>query len=195
MLRSLIAGAACVVVVSASALPAHAIVLYNESANGDLSGNRLAPSAFTLSLGTNSLLATSAGGDLEYVKLTVPASMHLDHINVVSYQSADARAFIGVQAGSIFTETPASPNVANILGYTHFGTGPGNVGTDILDDMGIGSGAIGFTPPLASGPYTFWIQQLGASTSYQFDFVTSPEPGTAAGLGALGLVMLRRARR
>ena len=32
------------------------------------------------------------------------------------------------------------------------------------------AGATGFTPPLGVGTYTFLIQQLGASTAYQFDF-------------------------
>jgi hypothetical protein len=175
------------------ATSSRAAVIWNES-GGDLSGNRLAPSAFVLATGGNNLIGSVVGGDLDYVTLTVPASMQLTGITLVSYASADARAFIGVQQGPTFTESPAAPNVANILGYTHFGPGGAPAGTNILDDMATGAGAQGFVPPLPAGQYTFWIQQLGALTSYNFDFVVVPEPSTwlLAGLGAMGALIFLR---
>jgi hypothetical protein len=69
------------------------------------------------------------------------------------------------------------------------------VGRDLLPQMGTASGAMGFTPPLTGSSYTFWIQQLGSTTSYQFDAVVAPEPGSAALLGCAGMMALRRARR
>jgi hypothetical protein len=59
------------------------------------------------------------------------------------------------------------------MGYAHFGPNVRNVGTDILPEMGAAAGAAGFEPPLASGSYTWWIQQIGSATTYQFDFLVS----------------------
>jgi hypothetical protein len=157
---------ACAAVLFSSA--AQAQVFHDEAVHGDLSDNRLAPTAYTLPAGTGSLRATTGAPDLEYVALTIPTGNKLAGITLVSYEGLDITAFIGVQAGSVFTEPPATPNVANILGYAHYG--PAFVGTDILDDMGQGFLSIGFTPPLASGTYTFWLQQLGLACTYQFDF-------------------------
>ena len=113
-------------------------------------------------------------------------------------------SFIGVQRGTQFTESAGAPNVANILGYTHFGAGNGTLGTDILDNMGTGAGAIGFTPPLTAANYTFWSQETSASpATYTLDFqVTAvpnavPIPGgafmlLAAALAIGGAFVLRR---
>lgn len=173
---------------------AKAIVLHDESVNGDLSGDRLNPASFVLTVGTNSILATSLQGDIEYVHFSLPAGLSLTQVIPVNYVSSDGTAFIGVQAGTQFTEPPATANVANILGYTHFGTGPGNVGQNILPDIGTGAGAIGFTPPLTGSDYTFWIQQTSSSnpTTYQFDFVVVPEPAAMMGLVPLALLLQRR---
>ena len=72
----------------------------------------------------------------------------------------------------------------------------GNVGTDILDDMGAAPGTIGFTPPLGSGPYTYWIQNTGDFCTYQLNYVVAPvpEPATFIAL-ALGAAVLARRRR
>jgi hypothetical protein len=157
--------------------PAKATILYDEGVDGDLSGNRAAPTALTLSLGTNSVIATSDIDDREYVTLSVPEGMQLDAIILASYVSLDDTAFIAVQQGTTFTEPPGSANVANLLGYAHFGPGPGNVGTDVLDDMGLGAGAIGFIPPLVSDDYTYWMQEHSENAAtYQFDFIVSAVP-------------------
>jgi len=47
---------------------------------------------------------------------------------------------------------------------------------------------MGFVPPLPSGTYTFWAQQLNGPTTYQLDFVVAPEP--VPSIGPLGLVAL-----
>ena len=187
-----------------------ATVVWNESVNGDLSNNQAAPTPITLSSGINSVIGTVTGGTdtQDWIALTIPTGFQLNSDVLESYQSTDSQGFTGVQAGSSFVGSVNS--AASYLGYSHFGTGATNgslpptnlVGVDLLALMGnnvtISPGSHGFTPPLPSGTYTFLIQQLGATTAYQFDYgVTAvPEP-TSMGLltGGAILALRRRNRR
>jgi hypothetical protein len=189
----------CSALVAAGLIPIHGLaqVVWDESIDGDLSGDRFAPTALTLNLGDNNLLATSTGGDREYITFSVPAGQLLSSVFLDSYNDGDPVAFIGLQTGSTFTEDPASANPANLLGYTHFGQP--NVGTDLLPLIGTGLGAQGFTPPLQADTYTVWLQQLGLPTNYELNFVIAPVPEpatTAACVGGLLLAgcLLRRLR-
>jgi len=175
---------------------------YDEAVNGDLSGDRLNPTILTLTEGSNLITATSAAGDLEYYRLFVPGGKRLSAIVAVSNTSPSI-SFIGVQRGTQFTESASAPNVANILGYSHFGVGNGTIGTDILDNMGVGAGAIGFTPPLGAANYTFWSQETGASATYTLDFQVTAVPNAvpfpraalallAVALAATGFFGMRR---
>jgi len=186
-----------------------ASVVYNESVSGDLSNNQAAPTAIALSSGINSVVGTVGGTDKQdWIALSVPAGFQLSSDVLESYQSTDAQGFTGVQAGSSFVGSVNSPG--SYLGYSHFGTGATNgalpptnlIGVDLLplmgDNVNISAGSAGFTPPLPSGTYTFLIQQLGAATSYQFDYgVTAvPEPTTMGLLvGGAMLALRRRTRR
>ena len=145
---------------------------YDESVDGDLSGDRLAPTILPMSEGSNKVTATSVAGDLEYFTVEIPPGFQLDALLSRTYVSADDRSFIAMQEGSSFTEPPSGTNVANLLGYTHFGTGLNQVGTDILDDLAAGPGAIGFSAPLPSGNYSFWAQEVGLDeATYTPDFI------------------------
>jgi hypothetical protein len=179
------------------ALPAAAAAFSaNEATDGDFSNDRLAPTTLVASSGSNTLSGTTVVGDLDYVRISLPAGFGLTSLVLDAVTSADDLAFIAVQQGTTFSVTPATATASVLLGYAHFGTGPAagdaTPGNDILDDLAKGFNAIGFTPPLTATDYTFWIQQTAAqSFGYSFDFVVSevPEPGTglllAAGLAAL----------
>lgn len=179
---------------------------YDEAVSGDLSGDRANPTPIALTLGSNRITATSASGDLEYFRVTVPAGRKLSTAVVISNTSASL-SFIAVQAGSTFTEPPTGTVVGNLLGYAHFGVGNGTVGTDILDNIGTGSGAMGFTPPLTGSTYTFWAQETsGTPSTYTIDFqVTASAPAApipplaiavlAVCLGAIGVRQVRRYAR
>ena len=175
--------------------------IYNESVDGDLSGDRLAPTTLVPQPGSNTLAGTTSPGDLEYVRISLPAGMQLSALVLVSVTSTDNVAFIGLQAGPTFTVAPDEVVESDLLGYTHFGTGPvagtATPGNDILDNIGQGEGSIGFVPPLTGPDYTFWIQQFNSGPfSYSFDFVVMPEPGTPALLAGAGLLLgLARWRR
>ena len=185
--------------------PSHAATVWNESVNGDISNNRLAPTSVTLAAGSNDVIGSVVGNpsDIDYLTINVPTGDELSQIILESYTSTDQKGFIGIQQGTTFTQPPTGTDVTKLLGYTHFGPGAGNVGLDILPSMGTGAGAQGFTAPLPAGPYTFWIQQLGALTNYDFNFVVQPvpEPATwalaamAGGLLARWLLATRRANR
>ena len=170
---------------------------YDESVNGDLSGDRTMPTSISLSAGSNTVRATSVTGDREYWTVNVPAGNQLSALNVVNWVSIDNLGFIAVQNGTTFTEPPTMTNVANLLGYSHFGPGNSTVGTDILDDIGMGAGSMMFTPPLPAGNYCFWSQQTsGNPATYTLDLVvTSVVPVPALStvstvLACLGIALI-----
>jgi hypothetical protein len=190
-----LAAGAFVAVLLAAGAGASAVTVWDEAISGDLSNDRANPTLLPMLPGTNSLSATSVAGDREFVRFTIAPGLRLDSVFLRSYSSADGIAFVGAQRGTSLTESPDNPNPANLLGYSHFGPGAGNVGADLLPQIGAGPGSQGFIPPLGAGDYTFWLQQTGGSpTTYSMDFVVTPEP-TAVGLLALtaaGLLYRRR---
>jgi hypothetical protein len=161
-----------------------AATIWNETAQGDLSGNRNMPTSLVLAAGNNDLFASSRSGDVEYVTLTVPAGSTMTGLFLRSYMASDRTAFLAVQRGTTFTESPSNPNVANLLGYSHFG--PGFLGSNMLPTIGNGQGSQRFTPPLPADSYTFWLQQTGGLTSYQLDFVVSAPPAPTWNVDADG---------
>lgn len=179
--------AVCLVALMATS--ARAGVVWDEGVDGDLSNDRLAPDAVSLSVGGNLLIGSVVGGDRDYLTITIPNGAVLSGLSLDAYTSTDDWSFIGIQAGSTFTEPPTGTDPANLLGWVLFGTP--NEGTDILDDMGTGDDAIGFIPPLAAGEYTLWIQETSSKLSgYTFNLqVTAvPEASSLAMLAAAGVV-------
>lgn len=187
----------CALVVSLSAGAAQAGVIWAEAVDGDLSNNRLAPTAVSLMPGDNMLTATSTGSaDREFVRITVPAGGTLTNLVLTAYAGLDGTSFVGIQAGDTMTVDPNNPDVALLLGWTHFGSNFGSVPQDYLADLGQGAGAQGFAPPLGPGNYTLWIQQAsGNATTYTWNFVVVPAPGAAGGVLALALAGVLRHRR
>ena len=161
----------------AASATAHAAI-YDETANGDLSDNRLSPTLFAIGTGANSISGFTEAGDLDYVTFTVPVGWNLSSIFHRTYVSNDFRAFIGLQEGSTFTESADAPNPANLLGYRHIGIE--TVNSEIIDDLATSNlstpPAMGFVGPLGAGNYTFWIQQTGAGSAYAFDLMLTPVP-------------------
>lgn len=178
----------------ALSIPAAADVIHDESVDGDLSNDRFNPTAYTLSAGSNSVIATSQQGDREFIALTIPAGLQLSSLIQVSFVGDDGVAFAGVQAGPVMTVDPDSFSAVGLLGWTHFGPFIFTDGSDILPAMGQGFDADGFVPPLPAGTYTFWLQQAGSPSTFELDFVVTPAPGAAVILGLGALTAARRRR-
>lgn len=170
-----------VAVLICTAAAAHAVVTHDEGVNGDISGLGSTPTQHSLFIGSNTVIGSVIAGDRDYLALIVPAGASLSSVVLENHASNSAVSFIGVQSGATFTEPPTGTNVANLLGWTHFGQVQGQVGTDILDDMAVGAGAMGFSPPLPAGTYTFWIQETSSNlSSYTFNFIVVPAPSSLA---------------
>lgn len=192
---------------------ASAAVVWNESGNGDLSGDFANPTDLSFAPGTNSVIGTTgresstAPSERDYFTFTIPNGYFLVSITLVNagFERPDGAGFFAIQGGTSVIDPATAPPTAlaaALLGYTHYSTP--DIGTDILPTVA-GSGnppaplppAIGFSL-LGQGTYSVWIQDTGVGAlPYQFDFeLATPEPGTwATGLaGLLGLVLFRRKR-
>ena len=207
---SLFSAAVCVLLATA---PAKATI-YDEAVSGDLSNNPAAPTALTLTPGSNSVIGTVNGfppgtDAQDWVSFTIPNGFVMTSYVNSKYDSTDAQGFTGFQFGSSFSGDEFV--AGSYAGYAHFGTAAQNpdgnptssstVGVNLLPlmaDPTFAPGTTGFTPPLGAGTYTFLIQQGDpTTTNYQFDMnVRSvPEPGSSfylLGMGTLAVLALRR---
>jgi len=173
---------------------------WDERLEGDLSGDRFAPTALALSPGANDLAMTSGSGgasvDRDYFRFRVPEGWSLASVGLVD-AATDGVAFVSVQAGTQFVEPPLPTDVANLLGWRHFSGA--DAGLDLLPEIGMGAGAIGFVPPLPAGDYVWWAQDFGFAASYAMRFEVAPVPeptGLAATLaGATSVAFAGACRR
>ena len=210
--KSLFSAAVCALLAAA---PAKA-TLYDDAVSGDLSNDKGAPTALTLTPGSNSVIGTvngfpPGGNDpQDWVSFTIPTGFVMTSYVNSTYDSTDDQGFTGFQAGSSFSGDEFV--AGSYAGYAHFGNEATNpdgtppkstVGVNLLPLMANPSfapGTTGFTPPLHAGTYTFLIQQGdNETTSYQFDMnvrsVQAPEPGSSLcllGIGSLAILALRR---
>jgi len=210
--KSLFSAAACALLAAAPAIA----TIYSEAISGDLSNDKAAPTALTLTPGLNSVIGTVAGfpqfggtDPQDWVSFTIPTGFAMTSYVNSRYDSTDDQGFTGFHKGSSFSGDEFMAK--SYAGYAHFGTGAQNpdgslppsstVGVDLLPlmaDPSFAPGTSGFTPPLGPGTYTFLIQQGDPfTTGYQFDMNlrSVPEPGSSLcllGIGALAIFALRR---
>lgn len=192
-----------------AATPAGATIAYDEAIGGDLSNNGLAPNALAFALGDNDVFGSTGRGtdgvvDRDYFTFTVASGLTLAGIEVLPGMTTVAAggglAFIGLEAGDQLTVLPTTMTATGLLGWKHFS--PGDIGTDILDDMAIpAAGSSGFSRPLPSGTYSIWIQETATGTAdygFRFRLGAVPEPETWAlmivGFGLMGWTLRRRGR-
>jgi hypothetical protein len=205
--KSLFCAALCALLAAAPAIA----TIYDEAGSGDLSNDKAAPTALTLTPGLNSVIGTVNGFDngdgQDWVSFTIPTGFVMTSYVNSQYGSTDPQGFTGFQFGSSFSGDEFV--AGSYAGYAHFGFAATNpdgtppkstVGVNLLQRMANPSfapGTTGFTPPLGAGTYTFLIQQGNpVTTNYQFDMNVRavPEPGSSLcllGMGGLAILALR----
>jgi hypothetical protein len=146
---------------------------YNEAIFGDISNEPAAPTALNLYHGFNLVNATSGGGDVDLLRLTVPEFHTVDSLILTAYNGA-TQSFMGLQSGNVWTVgLGANINPANLLGWTHFGTTATGAGVNqnLLDDLATAKqGSAGFALPLGPGVYTMLLQDTGGEVTYGMRF-------------------------
>lgn len=147
--------------------------LWDENVDGDLSNDNTNPSgAFVLEIGsTNTVIASQmlTPRDVDFFSFTVPENSVLQELIIEDYVSSDSTGFMGIDSGLTTDVDFMSPNPSVLLGGTTYGTS--SIGNDILPAMGNLSGAEGFTPPLAAGDYTIWLNQTGSVSEVTINLV------------------------
>lgn len=161
----------------------------DEAVAGDLSNLGRNPSSLELTNGSNLVSGRQGAPDIDFLHVVVPPGHVLDALLVLpGTVVGNGRSFIGVQQGDEFSADPAAAREEDLLGYTHINAvfAP----RDLLQDIGAGFGAQGFSGPLPAGDYTFWIMETASgSFPFRFDFVVSMSAGPAARqVPALGTV-------
>lgn len=181
----------------AVATTASAGTVFDEQVDGDLSNDRFNPTEISVTAGSNSFAGETVAGDRDFLTFSIAPGFQLDAIFLDFYDSQSEQSFIAIETGTQLDTDPDGGDPSGLLGYVHFGTGPGNVGTDILDDMGVGAGAVGFLPPLGASDYTVWIQETGpspAAYTFRLEISAVPAPGGLLMIAA-AFVTGRRRRR
>ncbi len=179
---------AMVLLLVALALPANA-ANHDESVNGDLSTNELAPTPFLLSVGGNTIIGTTGNTtglvDRDYITFNVPPLHILVGLNLHAF-APNNLAFAAFNAGT----TSFIPSVAT-AGFFLAGIHPdaSMVGSNLMPVFVTGSvtGNSLPTPDLGPGDYCFLIQQTSPLlTSYTLEFVLAgPVPAQSSTWGSI----------
>lgn len=174
----------------------HAATTWDEASQGDLSNDRLHPTALVMSAGDNTVLGTvgdaGSGVDRDYFKFQVPAGLALQAIVLLGNTAiSGSKGFIALQDGPQMLTTPGGAGVEHLLGLLHYE--PQMVGQDLLAPM-----ALRFSGALPAGTYTTWVQETGGVVPYGLNFVMAPVPEPGAGAlwlaGLASVVGLARRR-
>jgi hypothetical protein len=147
---------------------------YKEGKSGDLSDDGLNPTTVKLKVGNNTIDGDFGvhGGviDRDYFTIKIGTGQTLASIVVDPKTKIGNRlSFIGVETGKQVNTDPEGGDPSQLLGWDHFGKA--DFGKDILPRICTGAGAIGCTPPLGPGSYSFWVQETtSCNCHYRFIF-------------------------
>jgi hypothetical protein len=181
----------------------HADTIYSESINGDLSNDGLNPTGILVGAGSNIISGTTGGstaGFRDYFTIFVPSNLQLVSLIEMAGTQAGTLGFLGLQSGTQVTLPTNVVTAAGLLGWVHYA--PTSSDINVLPTMAIpANSSSGFTIPLGSGNYAFWLQDSTPGTfEYSFNVVLAPVPEiSSAALAILGLpalaLLLRRSTR
>ncbi len=173
------------------AASAHAATIWDESVNGPLSTDPLAPTPISFSVGSNVIKGSCGNVNAQvrdYITFTIPAGYLMTAANLLVY-TPENTGFCALNEGST-SVVPANPNIGFWLAGTHLD--PTFVGSDLLDAMSTASVtteslAASELPPLT---YTFVIQQTSPLImTYEMEWVlqgpVATEPTTWGSIKAL----------
>jgi hypothetical protein len=134
-------------------------LLWDEAVDGDLSNDKLAPTALALAPGENLITgAVGPGAEDDVFVFSVPVGSIVDSITLLDYSSASNSSFLGIDVGTTYTSVSNN----DTYGFTTFGSS--QIGLNILPLIGASNDH--FLPPLTAGTYTFWIDEGTGPESY-----------------------------
>jgi hypothetical protein len=165
---------------------------YNEAEDGDLSTDPEEPTRVTFAEGINSItgqVSTGKGDARDIITFNIPAGLELSNLRLTSYLDRPSglpgnRGFHAIKVGNKGF-VPSAATMATSIGGDHVDPVPA-AGADLLPALGDKKpgGGTGFLKELlgpggglASGDYTYLIQQAGPQVSeYTLQFVVSEAP-------------------
>ncbi|MEO0588006.1 MAG: hypothetical protein AAF078_10235, partial [Planctomycetota bacterium] len=160
--------------------PALGVTIWDESIDGDLSGDAFAPTPLIFSAGINSVFATTGdpgnrdGDSRDNFTFEIPAGFELSGVELVSYTPVGG----GTQTSVFQAATGSAFDNANPAASTGF------IGQTVLSTGAVGNNvAPAGTPSFQPGNYSWSIGEFGVpEAAYQLDFnltaiVPPPQPG------------------
>lgn len=178
-----------------------AATVWDEAADGDLSGTPPAPTAVMMATGSNVVLGSvdSLTDIRDYLTFTVGTGQLLTAMSLLAYDDVTTGGpgnigFLSLNAGST-SFFPSETSAGRFLGGDH--ADASLLGIPLLEHLSTAPMAgTGFSVPLGPGAYTFLLQQTsGELTAYAVSFEVSPVPlPPTAGLLSGALLMLAAKR-
>jgi hypothetical protein len=162
---------------------------FYEVTNGDISGDRFAPTTLTVEAGSNIVdgffgkSPVPGVTDLDYFTVVVPEGMVVSSLFLGHLEVGGSTSFLGVAVGPIMPLSPTSTDPSPLLGFAHIYSL--QTGRDLLPSLGINNG-------LAAGSYTFWSNETDGSDfhSYGYNFYAQPIPEPSTYAAVFGVIVL-----
>ena len=156
------------------AFPVHAVVVWDEAVNGELSHAFATPTLLNLVVGSNVLkgqVGNVDGKARDYIRFVIPAGHVVTSMNLLVYTPGDI-GFAAINDG-IHSFFPSFDTSAFYISGIHiFGS---DVGTDLMDrfvDRSVTADSMGESELPGPAPYCIVIQQTAAQlTTYSFEFI------------------------
>ena len=175
-----------------------ATVAWDESSDGDLSNDPLAPTPLTFVAGPNIITGNMGGQDdpRDFLTFSIASGQALDGLTLLTYEGDDIVGFHAINAGPT-SFIPGGDTADEFLGGNHLYLW--DAGSDVLPQLAqFPLAGSGFEIPLGEGTYSYVVQQTGAAdTRYSLEFSVVPVPAAAwlfaSALGLLGWI--RRSSR